>query len=451
MKGSKMNKIYAFDRVYNKIFNIILSHKTFFILLVFTSTPIITFLLSLLGSNKNPLEFTLIITIILFVIYFNIIFAKRNYKIAIVLVFVLSFVLKMFIASQLFGTYDMESFYIVADIMKEGVTTNIYAETDRYNYSPIWSYVLYLNYYLSRATSIALSTVIKFSLIIFDIFTAILLYKINENSNKGEKERFIVVASFLYSPITIMVSSYGAQFENIALYFLLLYIYIGRKRQYIWHHLLYGLSIAVKQVTILPIAFLTLRQKGTKIILFLILAAIPFTILITPYLSEGLPRILNNVIGYAGTPGFWGYSRAIRYVTLTLGLYKLEIIFTFLMLKIMTVVMFAIMFYYFNKYSKINLLNGIIISYLLFYTLAPGFGAQYLVWILPFAVLRHNHFYYVYSLLGSLVVFFFYYGHGTGDLFIREVLAFSLVGPLLWVFCIYWLFRHHLEVKKDNM
>ncbi len=439
----------------NNTWTTVVKYKLITFFLLFILTPIIILPLSLHSLEKNAFFFTTMLILILYFIYLNIYFASKNYKIAIILVFILSFILKIFIASQLFGTADMESWYIIAGIMKKGITTNFYAETYRYNYSPMWAIMIYASDQLSKIISIPLSTLLKFPLIIFDVFTAFLIYKITQRDSKvkkteREKESFRAVASFLYNPLIIMVTSYGAQFDTIAIYLLLLYYYLSSKGEIIWNHFIYGLSIAVKQVTVFPIVFFMLRQKGLKKMLFIFISAFPFLAIITPYLSGAFEGIMLNVIGNAGVPGFWGYSRAVRYITQRFWGNEIDEIVIFYMLKIMAVVLFVAMFYYFKKFKKISLLEGIIMSYLLFFALTPGFAVHYLVWILPFAIFQKDYFYYVYSILASLVTFLFYYGHGTSNLIIREILAFSVVGPFLWIFCIYWLFKKHFEIKMRH-
>ena len=438
------------DIVCKALYKNLINHKLIVLFLFLILTPLVIFLLSVYGLKINALSFTSILTIIIYLIYLNIYFASKNYKIAIILVFILSFVLKMFLAFNLFGTYDMKSFYIVSKLMDKGITTNIYAETDRYNYSPIWAITIYLITQLSKISNISLSALLKFPIIIFDALTALLIYKICKESSNSDKKAFLLVASFLYNPLTIMVSSHGSQFDAIAIYFLLLYYYISKKSMRAMHYLIYGISIAVKQVTVFPLLFFLQRLKGYKKLLFLFLVPLPFFLLLSPYLFSAWRSLLRNVLTYSGTGALWGYSRIVQYILTFFGLNNLQLIFKFYIAKIIVIFIFGLIFYYFHKYKNVSLLQGIIVSYLIFFALTPGFGVQYLVWILPFAILEKNYFYYIYSFLGSLMAFLFYYGHGTGNLFIREVLAFSVVGPLLWIFCIYWLFRRHLEIKTRH-
>ena len=56
------------------------------------------------------------------------------------LLFVLILILRVGIAAQFTGNFDTESYLIVADAVLTG--QNAYQATDRYNYSPVWSFVV---------------------------------------------------------------------------------------------------------------------------------------------------------------------------------------------------------------------------------------------------------------------------------------------------------------------
>jgi len=444
-------KYFYFDRICSKVHRSLVDHKILAMFLALILTPLVIFPVSLFGLDHGALKFSAVLTILLYLIYFNIALAHKNYKVAIIFVFIISFVLKFYIATQFFGTADMVAIYDIGRFMDKGITTNIYLETNNYTPSPFISWVIYIVNQVSHVILVPLSTLFKIPLMIFDMLVALLLIKIVKKHNKKEKESFRVVASFLYNPIIIFVTAYGSQYGIMAIYFLLLYYYIRGSSKNNLSHLVYGISIAIKQVTIFPVVFFTLRQRGIRKLIFLFLISSPFVIITLPYFIEAWKPIINNVFGHSGIWGFWSYSRAIQYFTTFFGLFELQRIITIILEKTMTIVIFGAMLYYFNKYKKISMLEGILISYLFFYVLTPGFGVQYLIWILPFAVLFNNFFYYVYSILGSFIAFFFYYGHGTGNMFIREVLAFSLVGPILWIFIIYWLWRVHKDVKLRHI
>jgi len=438
-----------YDSTCNNAYKLLLKYKFLILLLLFIFTPLVVHFPSVYALGSDAINFTIILTILLYVAYLNVFFAKINYKIAIVIVFLISFLIQLFISSQFFGTYDVESFYIDAEILDKDITANFY-HANRWNYAPTYAYIIHFVNQISQIASIPLSTLVKVPVIIFNVLVAVLLYRLVKRNKQRKKEAFRVISSFLYNPILILVTAYGAQFDMIAIYFLLLYYYLDSVTKNRFRHLIYGFSIAVKQVTVFPIVFLMLSQKGTKKLQFLVMSSIPFIVLISPYFFGAIEPIMRSVFSYKGVWALWGYTRIIQYFTTLFGLFELQFFLHAYLGKVMVVVLFAAMFYFFNKFKKISMLEGILISFLFFFVLGPGFGTQYLVWMLPFAVLFKNNYYYVYSFLGTFVAFFFYYGSGLGNLIYREIIAYSLFGPMLWLFSMYWLWRMYKEINKRH-
>ncbi len=447
-------------RLYLSIKTWVTAHLSLVMLFFLASTPPLVYWLAVFGGHSYPLPFSILLSFLLYMVYGTLYFSGKNYRIALVAVFAISFLLKTFLALQFFGTFDMDSYQTVAGIMEKGTFTNFYAETDRYNYSPLWAYTLHAIDSFGDFTGLAFPFLVKLFLISVDIFVGILLLRIAQGEGLGAKEQFTIVSKFLYNPISIMVTVQGAQFDMAAISLLLLFYYrseIKRKRTLL-EDVIYGCSIAVKQVTVFPLFFFALQKKSfNRSVLFLFIASVPFWLLITPYLSGALPQIISNVFGYGGIFGTWGYSRALEYITTLFGWTAFQEMLHAYLPKLMIIMTFLVMIFYFSRYRNIKTLDGILISLLFFIVLLSGFGTQYLVWIVPFLCLHRSDFYAVYTFLGSFVAFFFYLGHGllrtTGaeNLFLREVVAYSLFGPLLYLFCIYMMYRMHRGVVSQRL
>ncbi|WP_428355678.1 hypothetical protein [Methyloprofundus sp.] len=105
--------------------------------------------------------------------------------------------------------FDIASYRIVADIMADG--GNVYAETQRYNYGPIWFYILsFLDYLPFPVADPLLSLRWKVScfLSLCDITIVILLYRWY-----GLK----VASLFFLNPIAIIITGYHSNFDNLAI------------------------------------------------------------------------------------------------------------------------------------------------------------------------------------------------------------------------------------------
>lgn len=206
--------------------------------------------------------------------------------------------------SALGHNYDFESWDIVAKLMKDG--KNVYAGTHRYNYSPFWMWMLYL---LKMIFASHFRTALAAFISLFDVGIAILFFR---NSK--------VVAAYLLllSPISIIISGYHNQFDNIAILFALAAaFYIERKpcyecdvkgwsltmKQTLLVAFLLGLSLVIKHVFIFfPIWLLlhkrlTISQKAILIVVPYTLFALSFL----PYWHEGKEGIVANILLYEPT------------------------------------------------------------------------------------------------------------------------------------------------------
>jgi hypothetical protein len=105
--------------------------------------------------------------------------------------------------------YDFESHLIVGKIVSSG--GNVYAETSRYNYGPIFSLCLGLFYYLSSFLgnpSFAYRMFIVCFLTCFDIALSFLLYK--------KYKSMSIAALFFLNPVSIIITGYHNQFDVLA-------------------------------------------------------------------------------------------------------------------------------------------------------------------------------------------------------------------------------------------
>ncbi len=66
--------------------------------------------------------------------------SRKAFIWAMILVVVSGTAVRLYLAYEFYGNYDTTSYEIVAAIVKRG--GNVYAETSRYNYSPLWSLML---------------------------------------------------------------------------------------------------------------------------------------------------------------------------------------------------------------------------------------------------------------------------------------------------------------------
>jgi hypothetical protein len=203
-----------------------------------------------------------------------------------------------FVVASRGHNYDVDSYRIVAEILQRG--GNVYSETSRYNYGPIWFIllglfqaavtVLHLPADMFRGFIIAL-------LVVTDIGIALFL-------RRNFRTRAAVL--FFLNPVSIIITGYHNQFENIPILTGLLAarVFDTSMREKSELHLrcpcLLGLSLVLKHILFLFPLWLALKpgQKLRDRLTVLVLPALIFLLAFVPFWSAGREGILRNVFGY---------------------------------------------------------------------------------------------------------------------------------------------------------
>ncbi|WKZ27694.1 MAG: hypothetical protein QY330_04045 [Candidatus Dojkabacteria bacterium] len=217
----------------------------------------------------------------------RVLLSKKTTRLVVILL-VEAIVLRVLMATQ-GQNVDFDSYRIVAEIMHSG--GNVYAETTRYNYSPLWAYILLLfeevriifqaDIWLFRLQIVLL-------LAMADVVIALLLYRIS-----GLKS----FALYIFSPLVIFVSAFNMQFDNLALALGLSSLFLLKKQKIRVSIVLMVASLLVKHTLIAYLLWLLFRKDVPKKGLFVIL---PIAILSLSFLVYGIEYeyLLRNVISY---------------------------------------------------------------------------------------------------------------------------------------------------------
>jgi hypothetical protein len=219
--------------------------------------------------------------------------------------------LRLFLAVAFEGNFDQVSFEIVADIVRRG--GNVYAETSRYNYTPVWSILLGGFDLLAQYTGQPLHVVVRSALTLVDVVNAILIGRIGLVYAGTSVSRGF--ATYLLNPVAILVVGYHGQFETLAALPLLLAVALGPAHGrvgVVGRWLLGTTSLVIKHILIFQVWVLfwyTFRPRMLPRALFV--AGTVFFASLIPYINGGVSGIAQNVFRYSGLPGLYGFG-AIR-------------------------------------------------------------------------------------------------------------------------------------------
>lgn len=212
--------------------------------------------------------------------------------------------------------YDMDSWDLVSDIVLRG--DNVYHETYKYNYGPLWFYILAGMKLIGHAFRYQVSLFLS----IVDVLIAFLLFRRNN---------FLAALFFLFSPISIIISGYHSQFDNLAVLMGLAAVsYAESRKSYsngrledlsmketIIISLILGVSLITKHILFLFPLWLffktgSVRQK----IIFITVPVVVFFLSFLPFVAEGYHGIVFNVFKY------YSYNNAPLYNMLVPGIVK---------------------------------------------------------------------------------------------------------------------------------
>jgi hypothetical protein len=191
--------------------------------------------------------------------------------------------------------FDFESYRVVADLMAQG--QNVYANTPRYNYGPVWFKIIHVLDILAGHDAKVFRWLLIGLLTAADAGIAFILWR-----------RFGKLAAtvFFLNPASIIITGYNNQFDNVAILMGLTAMLligdgfdrpVGRKKT--GGLILMGLSLMTKHSLFVLPFWLAIKQRG--LLQKALVASIPvfiFLIGFAPYWQNGHQGIVDNVFKY---------------------------------------------------------------------------------------------------------------------------------------------------------
>ena len=283
--------------------------------------------------------------------------------------------LRLLLAWKYYGNFDQQSYEIVQGIMRSG--GNVYAETARYNYSPVWSWLLAGFDGLGSWLSWPSHAMIRTGLTLVDALTAFVLLRLGGA---------MAASIFLLSPVSILITGYHGQFDNLAVLLLLLTL-LGRP---LWTWVLAPIAVLVKQI-VLPMTIYL--QPGWPLRRRLLIAGISLGVFIASLLpalgGPGAGGVVRNVVTYGGLVGDYGVTSLHPALALPGAAFilRMVLIVAFLILAIR---------------PPADKVRALLIAMLLFVVLTPGFGTQYFILPIALGTLTRGWGFWLYSLVAAV-------------------------------------------------
>jgi hypothetical protein len=307
---------------------------------------------------------------------------------------------------------DVQRMHEVAEAVLAG--QNPYLRADFYVYPPPWMFVEAGSLLLSRWTGIPFPIVIKSWPTLADLGIAALVRTLLMRRGLGSARATAWALAYLFNPVSITITAAHGQFDALpSLLSLLALAWLApQSGPRHWRSALaLGAAIALKPFPVLLVPwYASAAGPGIRRLQYLLLAGLPVAVSLVPFLGPGRDAMLQSMLGYSGVYDL-GYGAVLRAAWLvktgsywlpgTIGQDLAQ------MTKLAFGASYLLLFLLFARRPE-TLEQRAVLTYLLFLTVFTGLSAQYLSWLLPFAVLARDRRVFPYSLGATAALIGFY-------------------------------------------
>ena len=314
--------------------------------------------------------------------------SKNNSKLSwlLLLVILVGLAARMKMAT-LGSNYDMASYRIVVGILDQG--GSVYAATERYNYGPIWFLIMQGLDILAGHNETVFRYFVAGFLSLVDVGICLFLWR-----------KFGVLAAcvFFLNPVSIIITGYHSQFDNLAILIGLLAAWrLGDEweqpvtRRKFFALVVLGVSISTKHILFAFPFWLAVKQKGLgQKAIVVVVPILVFLAGFAPYWHHGGQGIIAHVFQYRSFNNDYFYSFFIpRWLQ---ELYSSRSVWFF------CIAVFAFL------YRKKNTIDFLLVYTCVLVATSPAVVNQYLAIPIAFVATRLNPLTVLYTLLVTWVL-----------------------------------------------
>jgi len=299
----------------------------------------------------------------------------------------LALALKVTLALRTRGTNDIVYWELFLATLKEAGGIGVYQQVAIFNHPPFILHLLRVLDGVAEATGLPFAFWLRVPAIAADAGSLAIVARLLAVPPLGQGQRATMAALLLLAlaPVSIMVSGFHGNTDPVMIFFVLLSLYYLDVRRKPWlAGVAFGMAINIKVVPLMFVPVLTVYLwKRREVVQFFVACTGVVSLGSMPYLLQDPWLISRHVLGYASSYGYWGMSRVITMVipgteteiaygqfgrTLTLGLIVLASVMMGL------------------RKASVPIFTQCGVIAFVFMTSTPGFGIQYLAWLVPWVV-----------------------------------------------------------------
>ena len=312
-----------------------------------------------------------------------------------------AFLLKTVIALTTYGSTDVLIFETDVAKMRrdgglalyrDGISTEWCGQIEqracpRFNHPPFMIHVLEGWAFLAHISGLPFRFWLRFTCAVADLGSFALLARLLRRRLSGPEIR-VALLWFAASPIAILISGFHGNTDPILMFFVLLAIDLVEGQRPAWlAGVALGVATAVKVLPVLLAPAAVLSLPGTRRRLeFCVGAGAAFLVGSVPFLLASPELVVTRVFGYSSQSGSWGLSLLALILRENAGLSSLDDLYGRYgkILSFCLVVGASLWPRPLSRRSALFIRAGFLMF--LFVSVIPGFGVQYLVWLVPWVV-----------------------------------------------------------------
>ncbi|MFH1228170.1 MAG: hypothetical protein V1701_09750 [Planctomycetota bacterium] len=350
---------------------------------------------------------------------------------------------------------------LLIPIQKEGFL-NLYLNS-QLNHPPALFWLVWIIGIIADYTHIPFSFLIKILPILADLGMSILIYKASLKLYKEDKISFLLALFYFMSPLPIDSSAYAANFDSILLVFVFLAWYIwewgANNKKLYFSAICLGVSLLLKlyPIILLPIFLWKIKTFKERVV-YSVLVILPVSLTFIPYLLVSPGAVIKDILGYPSGFGIWGYSAILISIRENIGLTGLSPAINFVS-DWGKFILLAFLFYqWIFRVKYLSVLSGIILIFTTFYFFTSALFWQYLLWCLPFIIIKRQPnfiFYTIFVTLYLLMIHALSPKLAAVGLYLNQAqvdFAIRLLSLPLWIISGVWMFKkmQNADINKKN-
>jgi hypothetical protein len=340
---------------------------------------------------------------------------SRNWRTAVAVAAACAFLFKLLLALFTEGTLDAAAF---ADHLAKiegfggaGAYRVSGAFNNPFNSPPFIVHFLKAVGWLARTTGLPFAFWLRLPCILADAGSLYLVWKLLERSG-ARRETPLLLVMLALSPVSIIISGFHGNTDPLMIFFVLLSAYLlearGRVRL---AALAFGLALDIKVAPLIFAPALWFYLPGMRRrIEYFGLAALVFLCGSLPYLLSDPLLIARSVFGYSSIYGHWGWTllaakwfpESLQFARPPHGVTGAHAVAASVGKWLMLALVTAAALWFNRRRDRPPLALQLGFAAALFLFLTPGFGSQYLSWLVPWTVFLGWRACLVYNLAGGI-------------------------------------------------